>query len=381
MTTRFGALVGGRVLTPEGWASSVSWSGGLIAGVDGATGTDEPGVQHVDDQLVLPGIIDIHGDAFERCVAPRPGSMFPVVSALLENDAQLLSAGITTFLLSATDSWEPGLRSRATLREVRARLDDLPLAVDTQLHVRHEQCQVEGHDELMGWLDDGSIAMLSLNDHTPDSREPERLDRAVASLQRRFPAADTEVRSIIETAVTAREQGAAQVVELVARARARSVPVASHDRATLDDLEHDLALGVSIAEFPFTLDLARRYQEVGVVVLMGAPNLVRGRSHLGLVSVRDAVESGVVDVLASDYHYSSLLLSPFVLVALGLSRLEDAWPLVSAHPASAAGLGDRGSIEPGRRADLIVVDDRGAAPIVTGVVVGGRAVAGRFEPR
>ena len=38
------------------------------------------------NQLVLPGVVDIHGDAFERCVAPRSGSTFPVVSALLEND-------------------------------------------------------------------------------------------------------------------------------------------------------------------------------------------------------------------------------------------------------------------------------------------------------
>ncbi|MGD0430265.1 MAG: hypothetical protein ABSA58_04170 [Acetobacteraceae bacterium] len=46
--------------------------------------------------LVLPGIVDIHGDAFERQIQPRPGVDFPMGIALRDTERQLLANGITT---------------------------------------------------------------------------------------------------------------------------------------------------------------------------------------------------------------------------------------------------------------------------------------------
>jgi alpha-D-ribose 1-methylphosphonate 5-triphosphate diphosphatase len=72
--------------------------------------------------LVLPGIVDLHGDAFERQLMPRPGVHFAPVSALPETDRQLLANGITTAYHGVTLSWEPGLRSIEAAREFRAAL-------------------------------------------------------------------------------------------------------------------------------------------------------------------------------------------------------------------------------------------------------------------
>jgi alpha-D-ribose 1-methylphosphonate 5-triphosphate diphosphatase len=50
------------------------------------------------------------------------------------------------------------------------------------------------------------------------------------------------------------------------------------------------------------------------------------------------------------------LLAAFRLAADGVAPLEAAWSYVSERPARAAGLKDRGAIETGNRADLILVD-------------------------
>jgi len=151
---------------------------------------------------------------------------------------------------------------------------------------------------------------------------------------------------------------------------------ASHDSPDSAGLERDLRLGVSIAEFPFTVELARQYIDHGLDVVLGAPNLVRGRSHLGHLSVRAAVAAQAATMLCSDYHYPSLLRAPFTLVDLGICPLAEAWRLVSATPARAAGLTDRGRLEVGARADIVVVEPPSAdqGPRVRSVVVDGRPV-------
>ena len=177
-------------------------------------------------------------------------------------------------------------------------------------------------------------------------------------------------------AVDRRPLGIEQDETLARVCRSVGCVTASHDAATDDDLARDLSLGVAIAEFPYTTELAARYLEEGIDVVLGAPNLVRGTSHLGHLSVRDAVVAGAVTMLCSDYHYPSLLRAPFVMAELGLSTLAEAWELVSAAPARAAGLGDRGVLARGRRADIIVVEPPGDGfgPRVRSVIVNGELV-------
>jgi alpha-D-ribose 1-methylphosphonate 5-triphosphate diphosphatase len=325
------------------------------------------------DLLLLPGIVDVHGDAFERAISPRPGTIVPLQLGLVENDRQLLAAGITTSFLSATDSWEPGLRSRQTLRELVAALGHQTFGAEVLLHVRHEQTNTDDHDELLGWIDDGRVAMLSLNDHAPTT-----IDDAAAWVHRvrRLDGCQPDaVVRMAEDAVRRRVRGEQQVRELCACARRRGVVVASHDVDSLDQVERDASLGVTVAEFPYTIALAQLLRDRGSCVVMGAPNVVRGGSHLGNLAVAEAVRAGAVDVLCSDYHYPSLLLAPFFLAAEGHLSFADAWQLVSAGPARAALLPDRGRLAPGTRADVIAVDDRAQVPTVRRAWRAGEVVA------
>ncbi|MEZ5279370.1 MAG: alpha-D-ribose 1-methylphosphonate 5-triphosphate diphosphatase [Acidimicrobiales bacterium] len=348
----------------------------IESGVVRATGSSlaTRAVDEIDASgaLVLPGIVDVHGDAFERSIMPRGGVNIDVADALDDNDAQLLAAGITTAFISVTDSWEPGLRSRDVLRSIiKAPPGRGP---ERRIHVRHERCNTDDFTELTDWIRGGEIHMLSFNDHTPgaiahtDWVDPARAARAGVSTD--------EFVELMHQAVERRAHGLEQELVLASVCREAACPAGSHDSGSDADFDRDIALQVSFAEFPLNMDLAKRYIDAGIHVLAGAPNLVRGTSHLGGVSAREAISCGAADMLCSDYHYPSVLRAPFVLARLGLCTFEQAWSFVSEAPAAVAGLVDRGRIEEGAAADVIVVEPPadGAGARVRAVVVGGEVV-------
>ena len=367
-------LRGGTVLLADGTTATtgVACDDGVIASIDATSGTGA--VIDATDALVLPGLVDLHGDGFERTVMPRPGVFVDVAAALAETRGHLLAAGITTAFVSVTDGWEPGLRSRATLRGLIAVMADAGRRGSgpaLRLHVRHERGNTDDIDELVDWIADGSVTMLSYNDHTPGGIA---MVGGVTELQvKRSGLPIAELEACQAAAVARRDLGRAQEERLARAAHDAGIPTASHDASSDADLQRDRDLGVAIAEFPLSIGLARRYRDAGIAIMLGAPNLVRGHSHLGNLSVRDAWADGVADLICSDYHYQSLLHAPFALTMLGVP-LADAWHAVSGGPAEAAGLPDRGRIEAGARADLVVVEPpAGGRPArVRAVVVAGR---------
>ncbi|MEM7338685.1 MAG: alpha-D-ribose 1-methylphosphonate 5-triphosphate diphosphatase [Actinomycetota bacterium] len=372
-----GSIRGGEVLLAGAdrlETADLAWVDGHITSTDAPrpTGSAEAETR-IDARgaYVLPGIIDLHGDAFERSLMPRGGVYASAGVAFDDCRNQLLASGITTAYISVTDSWEPGLRSRDTLLTIAEVLAAHQGEPDLKLHVRHERCFTQV-DQILDWVADGTIHMLSFNDHTPggithiDGLSPSQISRAGVS------ADALEARMI--AAMAERDTGLRQEEVLAEAATAAGCPLASHDSTTDADLARDRELGVAIAEFPATIELGARYQELGIDVMLGAPNLVRGGSHIGNLSVRDALAAGVGSIVCSDYHYPSLLQSPFVLDAVGIRPLASAWDLVAGAPARAAGLTDRGVLASGQRADVIVVEPpRGDRPArVVAVVCGGR---------
>uniref|UniRef100_UPI001F244FB6 amidohydrolase family protein n=1 Tax=Falsiroseomonas oryziterrae TaxID=2911368 RepID=UPI001F244FB6 len=142
-------------------------------------------------------------------------------------------------------------------------------------------------------------------------------------------------------------------------------PMLSHDDATTGQRAAFRALGVAICEFPMAEEVAAFARAAGEHVVMGAPNVVRGGSHLGWAAAAPLAERGLVTVLASDYVWPAMLEAAFVMAGRGVLDLPAAWALVSANPAEAAGLSDRGRILPGLRGDIVVVDPSARAPVAT----------------
>ncbi len=302
---------------------------------------------------------------------PRPGVLVDMALALADNDSQLLSAGITTAFLSATDSWEPGLRSRETLRRLLAVVANVVTGPAKPIHVRHERSNVDDLAELVAWIQQGDVAFLSFNDHTQGKGGDAQV---TPKLVDRSGVGHDVLERLLAHAITSREAGLEQEVELARAAAEAGCPTASHDAMDHTHLERDVALGVAVAEFPFTIELAHAYRDAGIAVMFGAPNLVRGGSHIGNLSVGEALAENAGDVLVSDYHYPSLLQAPFVASELGAMSFGQAWQMVSHTPAEAAGLTDRGELRGRSRADVVVVEPpvEGRPARVRAVVVDGR---------
>ena len=361
------ALQGATVLTPEGWLESatVLIEDGKFLAVgqslkpDGFTAVEATGLH------LLPGIVDIHGDAFERMICPRPGVSLPLDMALVENDLSLLSAGITTFFYSITDSFEPGLRSREMARQLINRITspNSGLRVDSRVHIRHEQANTTGHEELCQWLENRQVTLLSLNNHLPPTTDDKTIQRYANGLQRRLKMPVAEIRALIESIYPRQTEGLAQFEDLVQRCHQLDIPVASHDDETEADVAKSQARGVAIAEFPASIPLAEQSRAYGASVLMGAPNLVRGGSHVGYMSVAEAAQAEVLDCLCSDYHYPSLFHAPFLLADKGLMPFEQAWKCISEYPARAAKIGQqKGKIAPGYDADFLLLTPNDSLP-------------------
>jgi alpha-D-ribose 1-methylphosphonate 5-triphosphate diphosphatase len=344
---------------------------GVIAGLD-ITAPMDARVFDARGLLVLPGIVDLHGDAFERQMQPRPGVNFPVDLALAETEAQLLGNGITTAYHGVTLSWEPGLRGLEAWRALSAALFGRAWICDMRPHLRWEAFNLDALDVALEDIAAGRVGLLAFNDHTPEILP--RLDdpAKAASYAARSGVSAATLRAIGERAAARAAEVDAALDRLAAAARAAGIPMASHDDDSIAGRDIFRARGARISEFPMTEEIARAARAAGDHVAMGSPNVVRGRSHMGWASAAALVEAGVCDLLTSDYFYPCLPRAPFVLAARGVLTLPEAWALISYNPAAAAGLADRGRIAAGRRADLVLVAEVGGAPRLLATIVAGR---------
>lgn len=368
-------LVGDRIVQAR-----LTLDGDRIAGVDRAWGRARRSID-AGDFLVLPGIVDIHGDAFERQLMPRGGVFFDPAIALADTDGQLIANGVTTAFHGVTISWEPGLRSLATAERLVAVLDGgaAERLADHRLHLRIEPTAVEAIDRTLEWFGRTPPPLVAINDHFDRLYAGRDAHQKLAPLTERSGlGADDFVRLMEEVAQTADRRDA--VIERVAEtARAAGLVILSHDDPSPAVRERYRALGSTISEFPTNRETAAHARAAGEAVVMGAPNVIRGGSHLGLLGAADAVMEGLCTVLASDYYYAALLHAPFHLVRERGLPLGKAWALVAENPARAAGLDDRGALAEGQRADLLLVDDSGARPRLVAVIAAGRLVYQRAE--
>jgi alpha-D-ribose 1-methylphosphonate 5-triphosphate diphosphatase len=327
--------------------------------------------------MVLPGIVDIHGDAFERQMMPRPGVPFPLDIALLDSDRQAIANGITTVFHGVTWSWEPGLRGPENARAILTTIEHLRgrLHADTRYHLRHETYNLDAEDEVMGWIKDRRIDALAFNDHMTLTIKAANRPHKVAQMAERAGLSREAFDRLVQDVAARASEIPESVERLAAAARAHNVPLLSHDDTSPAERDYYRALGCRVAEFPTTEETARSAVEAGDLLMFGAPNVVRGGSHIGWTDATEMVRRGWCAILASDYYYPALLLAAFRLAEVRAASLATAWRLIAQGPAEAVGLADRGVIAPGKRADLILVDaESHGRPAVVAVIAGGRLV-------
>jgi len=349
-------IINGQVLLPGVGLrpADVRIADGRIAAIDD-TARDGASLDAAG-LLVLPGIVDIHGDAFERQIQPRPGVDFGADIALRDTEAQLLANGITTAFHGITLSWEPGLRSLSSWRALLDALAEGRWTCDMRVHLRWEAFNLDALDDALADIAAGRVHLVAFNDHTPAILKKVQDPVAGAKYSDRAGMKLEAFRAMAESTAGRRAEVPGALDRIAAAARGAGVSLASHDDDSLAVRNGFRDRGARICEFPIAEDVAIAAREAGDYVVMGSPNVVRGRSHLGWASAAAMAEAGICNVLSSDYFYPAMLRAAFILAGRGVLDLPAAWALISANPAAAAGLDDRGVIAAGARGDLVLVD-------------------------
>jgi len=374
-------LTGAEVLHPQGGLrrARLSLAKGRIV--------DAPVGRRIDltGYLVLPGIIDLHGDGFERHLAPRRGVMKDMHEGVVAVEAEMAANGITTAVMAQFISWEGGLRGADYAADVFAAIRQVRSALMTDLipQLRFETHLLDQYADLPERIADWQVPYVVFNDHLPhdrlaQGRRPPRLTGQALKAGR-----NPEVHLKMLNDLHARtDEVPAALDDLCRQLTKQGIRMGSHDDQTSAQRLAWRARGVSIAEFPETPEAATEARAGGDAIVFGAPNVVRGSSHKGNVSAAAMVVQGLCDALASDYHYPSPRRAALALAQGGVVDLATAWALVSSGPARVLGLNDRGTLAVGKRADLVVLDSTTNRVVAT--MAGGRIsylngdVAGRF---
>lgn len=223
--------------------------------------------------LVLPGIIDLHGDGFERHLTPRPTAPFDKRSALRSATAELAVNGVTAAWLSQSWSWEGGFRSKratcdlleALTAERAALLADVRVQIRLKTHVTEAFFAVEQAVARHG------VDYVVFNNHLPEAVE----------------MADTQPARFAQWAAQTK-RSADEMLAIVRAAQAQDphVPTA----------------------------LPRIAAAFGP---MGAPNVVPLDSQSGNIAAQALIEAGLCDGLVSDYYCPARCRRPGILWTSG----------------------------------------------------------------
>lgn len=369
-----------RVVTrEEDFLGSVRVRGGRIVSVD--RGPSSVG-EDLDGDVLMPGVIDLHTDNLERHFYPRPNIDWSPVSAAVTHDGCCLSVGVTTVF----DSLSIGSFNAAASRDhgnlvrladgLAAARDAGMLKADHRLHWRCETPADDLPDRLEALAAHPMTGLFSLMDHTPGQRQYRNLERHLAGWADQglsAQAINDRMAGIRDRQARNAERHRRLVAEIASR---RGCPVASHDDEDEAHIDEAADLGATVAEFPVTVEAARRARERGMIIVMGGPNLIRGGSYSGNVPASELAQADLLDAFASDYVPRSLVECAFKLTAQPFGwSLVRAVATVTSAPAAAARLADRGEIAPGRRADLLRVLLKGDLPVLRGVWVEGARAA------
>jgi alpha-D-ribose 1-methylphosphonate 5-triphosphate diphosphatase len=328
-------------------------------------------------------MIDLHCDALEKEVEPRPNVHFPLDFACAQADKRNAAAGITTVyhaLSFAND--ELGVRNNVFAAEVaRAVHDWRPHGlVDNRVHCRYEITDETGLPILKELLANDAMHMISMMDHTPGQGQFKDMAAYRDFLTRTYKKTADEVEVIVERKVQAASGAFARMQELADAAHGAGISVASHDDDSTERVDTMVGIGADISEFPINLEAARAAKNAGMSTIYGAPNIIRGKSQSGSMKAIDAIHEGVADCLCADYAPATLIVAVMRIPRCSDLTLPEAIRLVTANPARAARLNDRGSIEVGKRADLIAVGEPGGVPQVTDAWVHGKpAYRARYD--
>ncbi|MDO5416075.1 MAG: alpha-D-ribose 1-methylphosphonate 5-triphosphate diphosphatase [Lachnospiraceae bacterium] len=349
-------------------------------------------VINAHERYIVPGFIDVHSDKIEQFIQPRPTARLDFELALKECERELLHLGITTiyhsFSLYKDEKFgKSPLRTKESVREMAALVRNIHTRnhlIHHRFHLRIEIDNLEAYDIARSMIEENMADEISFMDHTPGQGQYKDLAIYCTVLARYHERPDMsreEMEAIAEKEKNKERLTFEQMKELCSLAHAHGIAVASHDDDTPEKLDINKKINVDISEFPINLETAEYAKKLGLATVVGAPNILLGGSHSGNMSAAEAILNDCADILCSDYYPSAMLHGVFTMNSKYGVGLPEMIQKVSLNPAKALGIDkDYGSIEPGKKADLLVVEILDGYPVITHVMVDGRTTS-RVEYR
>lgn len=368
-------------------AHDVMIENGRITGIRRTGDADKTGSREIYDAggaYIMPGIIDIHSDMIETYIQPRSTAVMDFEMALGEAERVLAACGITTMFHSISmfrdGSWDvKEIRQSSQVKKLAGLIGEYrhkKRLIRHRYHLRYEIDNLDCYEEVADMLESGLVDLLSFMDHSPGQGQYKNLD-----IYRKHQPdegrglSEKEFEELVEREMRKKTVSFPQLRKLAETAAKCGISVASHDDDTVEKLDMNRELGVSISEFPITLEVAEAAVKKGFQTVLGAPNILLGGSHSGNLSALEAVRAGAANVLVSDYYPQALLQAVFCLNREYGIPLCKAVQYVTANPARAVGLDQElGSVEIGKRADLLLVDAAEGKPAVKQVFVNGECI-------
>jgi len=374
------AISNARIVLPQNeMTGSILIKDGNITAIDRGAGRQG---ENFEGDYLIPGLVELHTDHLESHYRPRNNVFWNPMAALQAHDTQIAGSGITTVfdalrIGSDQDIADMGAHVALLLDAIEEGGEDGRLRAEHFVHLRCELPSHDAFDHFERFCPHKIVRLVSLMDHTPGQRQFQTLNSYIAYYRDKLHMNDKQIAAYIDARQAEQSLFSNPNRQAILNmGHDAGLIFASHDDATLEHVEHSVEDGVSIAEFPTTLAAAKASHEAGLSVLMGAPNVVRGKSHSGNVSAVELARAGYLDVLSSDYVPFALLQAAFVLPArVETINLPKAIAMVTANPAAAAGLDDRGQIAVGKRADFVRVSLKRGMPVVKGVWREGQRVS------
>lgn len=374
-------------------SASVWIRGNRIQEISEKSGLEEkaPHAKQIDaaGAYLMPGFIDIHSDNIETVIQPRPQSLIDFELAMREQEKQLVNQGITTMYHSLSIIEVGNTNDQSVFKKGMVRtpenLKKLVGLIRTfhegdhlirhRFHCRYDITNTKGYDMVLDFIRNGDVHLLSFMDHTPGQgqyRDLELFKNNVLSPEQ----SDAEKEKILSQRMSRAKLTAEQMTRAADMAAQAGIPIASHDDDSIEKLDYvTQSLHAQICEFPVELSVAKEARRRGMQVVVGATNVLMGRSHSNNLSALEAIQNGCADILVSDYFPAAILHAVFRLYEQGLLSLPEAVNMATYNPAKAVKLDDRlGSIEPGKLADLLLVSKKGSIPVILSVLINGEEV-------
>ncbi len=345
---------------------------GTIASIDSYA--PESATFDASGKFITPGFVDLHCDALEKEIEPRPHASFESLFALKQMDKRLAMAGVTTMYHAI--GFEDNIAKNRSVESAISQLEIIKTAndsllVDNKIHARFEISMSEAIAPIQEAITNNYVDLLSLMDHSPGQGQFKSLESFKKFYGAYYGLDDTGIAAVIEKKQNKDED---KINVLIAFAREHNITLLSHDDDSTIKLDSLLKMGVRISEFPLTVEVAEYAKQNGITTGMGAPNIVRGGSQSGNIAAIDLVKRDLCGYLCSDYHPASLLQSMYTIEQSIDTDLAHIFPMITSTPATYAGLTDRGSIATGKLADLVVIDDASLYPQVMMTIKEGKVV-------